>query len=216
MSADVPVLYTCAMSRGLRATWAADEAGVEIDLKILPFPPRHLAPEYLEINPLGTVPLLIDGASEMTESCAIAHYLATVGQPNELTIGPGEADYAEYLDYTYHADATITFPQTVYMRFAVFEKHKGWEEAGQAYAKWFYKRLVKIERRLETREYLCADRFTVADICVGYALVLAGNVGLDEGIPDSLKTYRKRLTSREAYQRAVTREEAGRDALNNT
>jgi glutathione S-transferase len=86
-------------------------------------------------------------------------------------------------------------------------------EAGHAYAKWFHKRLVKIEQRLETREFLCADRFTVADICVGYALILAESVGLDEGVPESLKTYRARLTARPAYQRALAREEAGRLAL---
>ena len=34
----------------------------------------------------------------------------------------GEPDYAHYCDFTFHADATITFPQTVYMRFAMFEK----------------------------------------------------------------------------------------------
>lgn len=211
--ADLPTLYTCSGSRGLRATWSAEEAGVDIDLKVLPFPPRYLAPEYMEINPLGTVPLLIDGDARMTESCAIAHYLATKDGMTDLAIAPGEADYAQYLDYTYHADATITFPQTVYMRFAIFEKDKGWAEAGHAYAKWFYKRLVKIEQRLETREFLCADRFTVADICVGYALILAKSVGLDEGIPDGLKSYRERLTAREAYKRAVEREKSGLAAL---
>ncbi|MEM9500850.1 MAG: glutathione S-transferase family protein [Pseudomonadota bacterium] len=208
-----PTLYTCARSRGLRATWAAEEAGVDVNLKILPFPPRYLAPEYMEINPLGTVPLLVDGTSRMTESCAIAHYLATREGYTPLAIAPGEADYADYCDYTYHADATITFPQTVYMRFAIFEKDKGWAEAGEAYAKWFYKRLVKVEQRLEGREFLCADRFTVADICVGYALILAQNVGLDEGVPDSLKEYREQLTAREAYKRAFEREEEGRKAL---
>ncbi|MEO1730692.1 MAG: glutathione S-transferase family protein [Pseudomonadota bacterium] len=201
-------LYTCAGSRGLRCTWAAQEAGAEVDLKILPFPPRHKAPEYLETNPLGTVPMLVDGEARMTESCAIAHYLAAMSGARHLIVQPGEADYAEYLDYTYHADATLTFPQTVYMRFALFEKHKGWEEAGEAYAKWFYKRLVKIEDRLANREYLCADRFTVADICVGYALILAGRVGLDEGIPESLKAYRESLTERPAYKNAVAREQA--------
>ncbi|AWW74997.1 glutathione S-transferase [Erythrobacter sp. KY5] len=206
-------LYTCAGSRGLRATWAAEEAGVDLDLKVLPFPPRHLAPEYLDINPLGTVPMLVDGDAQMTESCAIAHYLAVTSGSSDLVIAPGEADYAEYLDYTYHADATITFPQTVYMRFAIFEKAKGWGDAGLAYAKWFEKRLVKVERRLEGRDYLCADRFTVADICVGYALVLAGKVGLDERVPESLKTYRERLTARPAYQRAVAREEEGLKAI---
>ena len=204
-----PILYTCAGSRGQRCTWAAQEAGVELDLRMLPFPPRHKAPEYLETNPLGTIPMLIDGDAQMTESCAIAHYLAVKGGAHHLFVAPGEADYGEYLDYTYHADATITFPQTVYMRFALFEKHKGWEDAGHAYADWFEKRLVKIEQRLERREYLCADRFTVADICVGYALVLAKAVGLDERIPEPLKAYRKRLTSREAYQAAVAKEKAG-------
>ncbi len=208
-----PVLYTCARSRGLRATWAAEEAGVDIDLKILPFPPRYLAPEYLAINPLGTVPMLVDGDSRMTESCAIAHYLASKDGPSDLVIAPGEADYAEYCDFTYHADATITFPQTVYMRFVLFEKDKGLGEAGHAYAKWYWKRLVKVEQRLAGREYLCGDRFTVADICVGYALILSQSVGLDEGVPESLKAYRERLTARPGYQRALAREEAGRKAL---
>lgn len=208
-----PVLYTCARSRGLRATWAAEEAGAQIDLHILPFPPRYLAPEYLAINPLGTVPLLVDGDSRMTESCAIAHYLASKDGPSDLVIAPGERDYAEYCDFTYHADATITFPQTVYMRFVLFEKDKGLGEAGHAYAKWYYKRLMKLEERLEGREYLCGDRFTVADICCGYALILSQSVGLDEGVPASLKAYRDRLTARPGYQRAFAREEEGRKAL---
>jgi len=213
---DKPILYTCARSRGLRATWAAEEAGVDLDLKILPFPPRFMAQEYLEINPLGTVPLLIDGDARMTESCGIAHYLASKDGPSELVIAPGEPDYAAYCDFTYHADATITFPQTVYMRFVLFEKDKGLQEAGHAYAKWYWKRLVKLEQRLETREYLCADRFTVADICCGYALVLSESVGLDEEVPDSLKAYRERLKARDAFQRAVTREEAGLKELKAT
>ena len=99
------------------------------------------------------------------------------------------------------------------MRFAIFEKDKGWAEAGLAYAKWFHKRLIKIEQRLDGREFLCADRFTVADICVGYALILAENVGLDDGVPESLKEYRARLTARDGYKRAFEREEAGRLAL---
>ncbi|QYJ06286.1 glutathione S-transferase family protein [Qipengyuania flava] len=211
--ADLPVLYTCAGSRGLRATWAAEEAGTEIDLRLLPFPPRYQAPEYLEINPLGTVPMLVEGAVSMTESCAIAHYLATKGRDPSLVVAPNEADYAAYLDFTYHADATITFPQTVFMRFALFEKDKGWAEAGEAYAKWFWKRLVKLEQRLEGREFLCADRFTVADICCGYALILAGKVGLNEGVPDTLKAYRERLTQREGYRKATEREAQGPAAI---
>ncbi|MFZ1743061.1 MAG: glutathione S-transferase family protein [Pontixanthobacter sp.] len=207
------ILYTCAGSRGLRASWAAHEAGVDLDLRMLPFPPRFLAPEYLEVNPLGTVPMLVHGDSTMTESCAIAHYLAVIGGTKELIVEPGANDYAEYLDFTYHADATITFPQTVYLRFAKFEADKGWEEAGIAYAKWFGKRLLKAEQRLAAREFLCAERFTVADICVGYALYLAQRIGLDEYIPPRLIEYREMLVQREGFRAALKAEKLAGEAL---
>ena len=205
---DRPVLFTCAGSRGLRATWAAMEAGVDIDLRLLPFPPRFVAPEYLEENPLGTVPLLVHGDSRMTESCAIAHYLAVIGEAETLIVEPGETDYAEYLDFTFHADATLTFPQTVFLRFARFEADKGFSDAGHAYAKWFGKRLIKAEQRLEGRDYLCAERFTVADICVGYALFLAKRIGLEEYVPPNLMDYLDRLSARDGFQRAIAAEGA--------
>ena len=203
-----PVLFTCAGSRGLRATWAALEAGVDIDLKLLPFPPRFAAPDYLEENPLGTVPLLVHGESRMTESCAIAHYLAVIGGAEALIVQPGEAGYAEYLDFTYHADATLTFPQTVFLRFARFEADKGFSDAGYAYAKWFGKRLIKAEQRLSEREFLCAERFTVADICVGYALFLAKRIGLEDYVPQTLMDYLDRLCARDGFQRAIAAEGA--------
>lgn len=203
-----PILYSCAGSRGLRATWAAAEAGVDLDLRMLPFPPRFQSPDYLEVNPLGTVPMLVDGDAAMTESCAIAHYLAVKGGAVSLVIGPDEADYAEYLDFTYHADATITFPQTVFLRFAKFEKEKGFAEAGEAYAKWFGKRLIKVETRLEGREFLCGDRFTVADICVGYALYLARRIGLAEYLTPPLNAYLDRLINRDGFKAATAMESA--------
>ncbi len=209
---DKPVLFTCQGSRGLRATWTAVEAGVDLDLNMLPFPPRFAAPDYLEENPLGTVPMLVHGDARMTESCAIAHYLAVIGGAEHLVVEPGAPDYAAYLDFTYHADATITFPQTVFLRFAKFETDKGWEEAGHAYAKWFGKRLLKAEKRLEGREYLCADRFTVADICVGYALYLAKRIGLEEYVPQSLSAYLDRLSARDGFQRAMALERSAGEA----
>lgn len=65
-------LYTCAGARGLRATWTLDELGVDYELEALPFPSRKLVPWYREVNPLGTVPGVVDGELVMTESSAIA------------------------------------------------------------------------------------------------------------------------------------------------
>jgi glutathione S-transferase len=64
-------LYHCADARSFRALWALEEVGEPYELKLLPFPPRFLAREYLQINPLGTIPYLIDGETRMTESAAV-------------------------------------------------------------------------------------------------------------------------------------------------
>jgi len=46
------------------------------------------------------------------------------------------------------------------------------------YARWFLSRLRNVDRALECGEWLCAGRFTAADISVGYALLLANFIGL--------------------------------------
>lgn len=201
-----PILYTCARSRGIRAHWAAEELGIELDLRLLPFPPRFRQREYLDLNPLGTVPMLVDRGITMTESSAIAQYLATRDGPTELAVQPGEADYGPFLDFLHHADATLTFPQTVFLRYSVFEKDRGLDAAGQGYADWFAARLVKIDRWLADREFLCAGRFTVADIAICYALTLAHTIGLGDRLSDRLVEYEAKLTSRPTYLRVAERE----------
>ena len=54
-------LYHCYAARSFRPLWMLEEMGLPYDLKMLPFPPRVFAKEYLALNPLGTIPLMIDG-----------------------------------------------------------------------------------------------------------------------------------------------------------
>jgi glutathione S-transferase len=206
-------LYTCADSRGLRATWLMEEMGLAYELAMLPFPPRSRAPQYLEINPLGTVPALRRGDALMTESCAIVQFLATAYGPSPLAVAPDEPDYAMYLDWLHHAEATLTFPQTVFIRFARMEKQRGLEAAGVAYADWFGARLAKAHQALEGRDYLCAGRFTAADIAVGYALYLSTLDGLSEHLTPVLRDYLARITARPAFAQARAREHAAARAL---
>ena len=49
-------LYHCMSARSFRPLWALEELGLSYQLVMLPFPPRVKAPEYLTVNPLGTVP----------------------------------------------------------------------------------------------------------------------------------------------------------------
>lgn len=196
-------LWHCFGSRSVRPLWALEEMGLEYDLVSMPFPPRFKQEGYLSLNSLGTVPYFEDGETQMTESVAICHYLVEKTQNWEFGLRPDEPEYSAYLNWLYHSDATLTFPQTVYLRFAQFEKQRGLEEAGLAYADWFRKRLVRLEAWLGGRDYLVGQRFTVADIAVGYAIYLANFINiLGEDAP-KCSAYYNRLSSRPAFQRAL-------------
>src|SRR5580658_1101978 len=79
-------LYHCTDARSFRPLWALEEIGLPYRLEMLPFPPRFLKREYLAINPLGTIPLLIDGETRMTESAAICQYLGDRYSAPPLTV----------------------------------------------------------------------------------------------------------------------------------
>lgn len=200
------IFYSCEASRGFRVSWTAAELGIDLGYRMMPFPPRILHPEYLDENPLGTVPMLVDGDVRLTESSAICQYIAARSGNTALVLRPDETDYGYFLDFLHHADATLTFPQTVYLRFALFEKQRGLAEAGVAYARWFGARLVKLENRLEGREYLCGDRFTIADIAICYPLMLARMLGLDKFFGPNVASYTVRQVDRPACVQALEKE----------
>ncbi len=200
------ILYTCEGSRGLRCTWTAAEIGLDLPLVMLPFPPRAFAKAYFAVNPLGTVPALVEGDVTMTESSAIALYLATRFSSGNLVLTPDEADYPLFLDFCHHADATLTFPQTVAMRFSLFEPDRGLGAAGDAYGDWFGKRLAKIDARLAHHDYLCAGRFTVADIMVAYALWLTRTSRLAHHLSPRLVEWLASMTDRPGFIAAQARE----------
>ena len=69
-------LYHVPTSRSLRVLWTLEEIGATVEVKSLGVRPRLQEPEYLAINPAGTLPALIDGDRAIYESLAICEYLA--------------------------------------------------------------------------------------------------------------------------------------------
>jgi glutathione S-transferase len=179
---------------------------------MLPFPPRVLQRSYLEQNPLGTIPLLVEGDTRMTESAAICQYLAQRHSPRALNVEPDEADFGFYLNYLHQGEATLTFPQTLVLRYTRLEPpERRQPQVAEDYAKWFLARLRGAELRLAEREFLCAGRFTAADISVGYALMLAQTLQLDARFPPAVAAYWQRLQQQASFQRALAAQaEAGR------
>ena len=195
-------LWHCAGARSLRPLWALEEMGLEYELEVMPFPPRMFQREYLQENSLGTIPFLRDGDTEMTESSAICQYLVDRYQQYDFGLRPEHPEYGAYLSWLHHADATLTFPQTLTMRYYYLEPSPEKQAVGDDYAKWFIARLRRLGAHLEDHQYLVDGRFTIADIAVGYALYLSQALHLDERLKPQTRAYMERLIERPAFQRA--------------
>jgi len=200
-------LYHCMSARSFRPLWMLEELGLPYELKMLPFPPRAFDKQYLAVNPLGTVPALFDGAVRMTESAAMCQYLAARAG-SALNVEPGENDYAAYLNFLHFGEATLTFPQTLVLRYTHFESlERRAPQVAEDYAKWFLARLRTLEPRLGEHDFLAAGRFTAADVSVGYALLLAQHLGLSERFTPEVARYWERLRTRDGFGRAMAAQE---------
>lgn len=196
-------LYHCRDARSFRVLWALEELGVDYKLHKLTFPPRVNHKEFLEINPLGTVPACIIDGKVMTESSAIVHYLC---MKNDSSLHPSTEDenYPVFLDWLYRSDATLTFPLTLTLRYSKFEPDETKnEQIVNDYTRWFLSRAKSVERALEKQDYLVYNKFSAADICVGYSLFFAEILGLSYKFGEKTNAYLIRLKEREGFKNAI-------------
>lgn len=202
-------LYHCVSARSFRPLWLLEELQQPYTLHLLPFPPRALQRSYLELNPLGTIPLLLHEQVKLTESAAICEYLAALHPEPQLAVSPHESGFAAYLNWLHMSDATLTFPQTLVLRYQHFEPpERRHDDVAQDYARWFLARLRAVEAAVSTSDWLCAGRFTAADVAVGYALMLADFLGLLPQAGPATQAYWQRLQQRPAFARARQAEQA--------
>jgi glutathione S-transferase len=205
----VLTLYHCHDARSFRPLWTLEEMGLPYELKMLPFPPRALAPDYLTVNPLGTVPTFLDDGMRMTESAAICQYLVTRYGPSPLAVETLEPDFGPYLNWLYFGEATLTFPQTIVLRYSVFEpQERRSAQVAADYSQWFLSRLRGVDAVVSKQPTLCAGRFTVADISVGFALMMAEFIGLNAKFSPAVASYWQSLKQRDGFRRAIAKQES--------
>ena len=198
-------LYHCKNSRSIRPLWTLKEMELDYELVGMDFPPRFTYPGYKEINPLGTVPYLIDGKVHMSESTAMCQYFVDCYGPDSIGLNRDEPDYAAYLNWLHRSDATLTFPQTLVYRYTQLEpEERRNPQVAEDYKKWFLARMRCVESALEDQDYLCAQRFTIADISVGFAIHFALQLGITEVLTPHVEAYWARISARPAYQYAAS------------
>ena len=131
--------------------------------------------------------------------------MSRYGKSKKLIVSPSERDYNHFVNFMFQADATLTFPQTLVLRYTLQEPGTA-DKVVRDYSKWYIARLKYLNLHLsDGREFLCCDRFTICDICVTYALFLGTTLKtkngkfLSEYYEPIVSAYLERMMSRPSW-----------------
>jgi glutathione S-transferase len=159
--------------------------------------------EYLQRNPTGLVPTIIDGDLTLWESNTIVRYLAaSYGAGSLWPENPAERALADkWMDYQLGTlfpafkDALLGLVRT-----APEDRNP---EKIEASVRATAGVIAVLDAHLEDNDYVAGSSFTMGDIALG-SLVYRW-LGLDIERPDlpALRSWYERLTDRPAYQKTV-------------
>jgi len=175
--------------RDLRLRWACEEAGLPYVVRTVPFDGR--GDEHLARQPFGQIPFLSDADVELFESGAALLHLA---RKSEKLMPRDPVGEAQTLQWTIAALNSIEMVSVPWW----FLEVTGAKENGLT--GWMQSRLDHIERVLNDRQWLAADRFTVADLMMADALRVPKVRAFGER--PATEAYVTRITDRPAFKKA--------------
>ncbi len=199
-------LYYHPYSRAAGTIWALEEVGVPYELKIVDIMKgEQKGVELVSKNPMGKLPTLLDGDLVVTESAAIALYLADRYAPGRLAPALDAPERGTYLRWSFFSPSVVE-P-------AVMAKSSGWAVKEIA-AGWgnYASMIAAAESAIAGKSYVLGDEFSMADVVFGGTLRYLISFKQIEPTP-TFSHYIKRLDAREAFQRAEARNLAMRKQL---
>lgn len=193
---ETVTVYYAPRTRAFVALWLVEE--LKIDYRLESFDimtGRHRRPDYLALNPMGKVPLVVDGGQPVHETGAIALHLADRYREVPLAPSIGDPQRGRYLSWLFFAGNVIE-P-------AYCEKAFGWQVNDGTVGWGSYDRMVAaLTPVVEQGPWLLGDRFTAADLVIGNYLHSGTKFGVIE--PDSaLGRFAARAIDRPAFARAA-------------
>jgi glutathione S-transferase len=195
-------VYFAPQSRAVRTVWLLEEIGKPYELVKFTLGQKEMrGPDYTAINPNGRVPTVVDGDSTISESTAIAQYLAAKYAPG-LAPGPKAQNFAEYLQWLHYAEGMIMPPINNYVvETILLPPERRNEEIAMRALKLLNRTLVAVEQHMDGRDFL-AGVFTIADTITGHAVIMSRRLGAEFAELPNLSSYADRLEGRPAFQAA--------------
>jgi glutathione S-transferase len=157
--------------RGAKARWLLTELGIPFESRWLDREKNEFeSPGFLRLNPMGRVPVLEYGDRVMHESGAICAFLADTYLDEGLAPPLSSPERAEYQQWMYFAASTV---DPIVTRIMIIEDIPAGEvrQTKEAALLDDLRHVLRaLDLRLSKSPYLVAERFSAADICVGYHL----------------------------------------------
>ena len=175
--------------RDLRLRWACEEAGLPYEVATVRFQDRETS--VLAHQPFGQVPFLSDGEIELFESGAGLLHLARKSEALMPRDPVGEAETLQWIVAALNSIEMVSVPWW-------YLDMTGASPNGLT--DWLASRMDRLERVLESREWLAADRFTAADLLMADVLRVPQLRAFGER-PAS-ESYVARVTARPAFAKA--------------
>lgn len=175
--------------RDVRLRWACEEAGFAYAVRSVPFEGRDET--HFARQPFGQIPFLSDGDVQLFESGAGLLHLARKSDKLMPRDPVGEAQALQWTIAALNSIEMVSVPWW-------FLEVTGAKENGLT--GWFESRLAHIESVLASRDWLAADRFTVADLLM--ADVLRVEKVRAFGKRPATEAYVARILERPAFKKA--------------
>lgn len=162
-------------------------------------------PEFLAMNPNGTVPVLRDGDGEaLWETGAILRYLA--GRHGAAPFWPRDDQARAQVDKWAEwakLNVALNFTAPVFWRVVrTAPKDRDAAAIGKA-LEVLGGKLAIAEAQVTRHAFLAGDMFTLADIQLGHVLYRYFDIAIDRPALPALQRYHDRLTARPAFREHV-------------
>jgi glutathione S-transferase len=183
-----------------KVLWAADEMGLSYDLEVWGKPHRDpKVPEYLAMNPNGTVPVIVDDGFVLWESGAIVRYLAEKAGSDLWPTDARERALADQWLTWQGTELNTSWAYIVPAKLRNDPPNPDPERLAAAGAKW--SRTMRIlEAHLDKADgHMANGRFSLADIVIALSVHRWLSVPF-EGKPElpAVKAYWERMRARPA------------------
>ncbi len=197
-------LYGVTVSRAMRCLWALEECGVDYEQIPTHFIDESKAPEYLEVNPNGRIPALVDGELTLFESMAINLYLA--GKYGADINPKSVEDQARTLQWSFWGMTELEPHLITMIANKLFLPEPERDAAAIAAAEESMQRpLAVIDDELSKRAYLLGEDFSIADLNVASVLSMANFVEFTFPSHSNVQRWFEACLSRPAFTRASNR-----------